>query len=162
MRCCGLAIFKKSRHGAPTVEELMITTSIYAALLTLMLIVLSVNVIRRRAQFASAMGSDDQFLLRRAVRARANFIEYAPVFVIISAMLEYQGFPSAGIHAFGLTFLAGRGMHAYSLLVAERYIKGKLAAKPIWRIRGMKCTLNVLGILAIALLLRCFMNIFHA
>lgn len=140
----------------------MVTTSIYVVLLTLMLIVLSVNVIRRRAQFAGAKGADDQFLLRRAVRARKNFIEYSPVYVIISAMLEYQGVPSVVIHLFGLAFLAGRVMHAYSLLVDERYINGKLAAKPIWRIRGMKCTLNVLAILAIALLFKCFMNIFHA
>jgi uncharacterized membrane protein YecN with MAPEG domain len=140
----------------------MLTTLIYAVLLAFMFLGLTINLQQRRTQFANAKGNDDQFLLRRAVRARKNFIEYAIVYIIMSAMLEYQGIPSAIIHLFGLAFLAGRAMHAYSLLVDEHYINGKLAAKPIWRIRGMKCTLNVLAILAIALLFKCFMNIFHA
>lgn len=140
----------------------MLMTWFYAALMLLILAALHMHALRCRRRFAQAKGSDEQFFLRRAVKARSVHVEHALVYVIISAMLEYQGFFGIGIHLFGLTFLACRAMHIYSLLVAEHYINGKLAAKPIWRIRGIKFSRHLLVGFALLLLLKSFMNIFHA
>lgn len=117
-------------------------TSMYAALLGLMLIGLSINVIKGRRKFGAGLGDADNMEMRRRIRAQANLAEYAPMFIILLGYAEYKHLPHLVVHLFGLAFLAGRVMHAYSVLRAEQYDSHKLTAKPVWRIRGMICTFN--------------------
>ena len=115
-------------------------TPVYAALLGLMLVGLSVHVIRGRTQFGIGLGDEQNLEMQRRISAQANFAQYAPMFVLLLACSEYGGLVPWGVHAVGLLFLAGRVMHAYSVLVGERYDQHKLTVKPMWRIRGMVCT----------------------
>lgn len=129
-------------------------TSIYAGFLGLLLVALSINVISERRHVLVALGDDAQHELKRRIRAHGNLTEYAPIFLILLGLAEYNGLPWSGVHAFGLVFCAGRVMHAYSVLRAEQYIDGKLTARPIWRSRGMKCTLNSIMVLAALVLVQ--------
>jgi len=132
----------------------MITTTLYAGLLALMFIWLSVQVIKGRRGAGVAIGDQNILDLQRRVRAQGNFAEYAPFFVVMAALAESNGLPPYAIHGLGVAFIAGRAMHAFSLLSAESYTNGKLAGNPVWRIRGMICTFSVIGILAGALLVQ--------
>lgn len=127
-------------------------TSLYAALLGLMLIGLSLHVIRGRRTLGVGLGDADDLPMRRRIRAQANLAEYAPLFLLQLGFAEHNGLPVWAVHAFGLVFLAGRAMHAYSLLKAERYERQRLAANPAWRVRGMACTFTCMGLLAFILL----------
>lgn len=130
-------------------------TSIYASIFSLMLIGLSINVVKGRRKFAVGLGDTNNIQMTRRIRAQANFAEYAPIFIILLGFAEHNGLPVWAINLFGLTFLAGRIMHAYSLLKAEKYDQfHKLTTNPIWRISGMICTFNSIGLLAIIVLLQ--------
>ncbi len=129
-------------------------TPIYTALLTLMLIGLSVHVIRGRRLMSISLGDADNIEMKRRIRAQANFVEYTPLFLILLGFAEYHNLPHWAINIIAIFFLAGRVMHAYSLLHAEKYTDGKLASMPVWRIRGMACTLASLVILSLTLLVQ--------
>lgn len=123
-------------------------TPLYAGALAFMLVGLSVNVIRGRRAFGAALGDAANTDMQRRIRAQANLAEYAPLFLILLGYAEYGNLPPWAVHLFGLAFLCGRFMHAYSLLRAEKYEEGKLAANPVWRIRGMMLTFGAIITLA--------------
>ncbi len=129
-------------------------TSIYTAFLGLMLIGLSINVIKGRRKFGVGLGNADNIEMERRIRAQANLVEYAPMFLILLGYAEHNELSLWAVHLLGLLFLIGRVMHAYSLLKVEQYDQRKLTANPIWRICGMVCTFNAIGVLAIVILVQ--------
>lgn len=129
-------------------------TPVYASLLGLMLIGLSVNIIKGRRKFGVGLGDADHPELKRRIRAQANLSEYMPIFLILLGYAEYNQLPYWAVHLFGLVFLAGRVMHSYSLLNIEKYEGHKLTANPVWRICGMVCTFNCIGLLALIVLIQ--------
>ena len=129
-------------------------TPIYAALLSLMIIALSINVIKGRWKYGAGLGDMENIDMRRRIRAQANLVEYAPIFLIMLGYAEYNNLPVWALHSIGSVFLAGRLAHAYSVLIAEQYNGYKLIANPIWRIMGMVCTFTGIGVLAVILLVQ--------
>jgi uncharacterized membrane protein YecN with MAPEG domain len=90
------------------------TTPLYASLLAFWLVILSVRVIALRGNpaFSSiAFGKNGNETLERAIRGQANLTEYAPTFLILLFLAEATGTSTTAIHAYGLTFLAGRLAH---------------------------------------------------
>ena len=129
-------------------------TPIYAALIGFMLIGLSINVIKGRRIFGAGLGDVDNIEMKRRIRAQANLTEYAPIFLILLGYAEHNGLPLWAVHLLGIIFLAGRVMHAYSVLKAEQYDQHKLTTSPVWRIRGMICTFAAIGLLALIILVQ--------
>lgn len=66
-------------------------TSIYAAILGLMLMGLSINVIRARRKYRAGLGDANNLQVVRRVRAQANFSEYAPM-LFMSVYLNNKSF----------------------------------------------------------------------
>ena len=130
----------------------LLDTAIYAGLSGAMLVGLSVNVVRRRRGIRQAMGDGNDFELMRRVRAHANFVEYTPLFLFLLLIAEGQGMHKAMVHVYGLLFLAGRGLHAYSLLKAEEYQDGKITAFPRFRLAGMISTFTVIVLLSLTVM----------
>lgn len=126
--------------------------SFYAGILSLMYLALSIHVIKTRRRFRVAIGDDNNFELKRRISAQMSFADYGLFFIILLGYSEYNGLSTYLIHCLAIIFIAGRMMHTYSLLVAEKYIDGKITNRPIWRIRGMLCTLGCIGILSIILI----------
>ncbi len=126
--------------------------SVYAALLGLMAVALSIHVVRGRRAFGVGIGDANHIEMRRRIRAQSNLLEYTPLFLILLGLAEYQGLAIWALHLFGVVFVAGRIMHAYSLLKAEIYNEHALVKNPIWRIRGMMCTFGAIGMLSVILL----------
>lgn len=122
-------------------------TPLYAGLLALFLVYLSFQVIFRRRDAKVSIGDGDDSLLNKRIRVHANFIEYAPMGLILLLMAELQGAPLWVCHILGIMLLAGRIMHAKGLAADPQIV-------PL-RKNGMIITFMMLTFAAIA-------NIAHA
>jgi uncharacterized protein len=93
----------------------MLITALFAAMLALLFVVLSVRVIgaRRGAKVSIGDGGDRQ--LARRVRVHANFAEYTPFALILMGTAENLGAWKLGIWAIGALLLTGRLLHAYGV-----------------------------------------------
>lgn len=119
----------------------MAITAFYAALLALFFVFLSFRVIGwRRLQKVELGHGDDSQLLRR-MRVHANFAEYVPFTLLLMAMAESMTAPRPLIHIAGLTLIAGRLMHAYSLSQTPHILR--------YRVGGMMLTFTALALSAI-------------
>lgn len=85
--------------------------SLYAALLALFYIYLTVNVVKVRRAERISLGDGGNQQLQCAMRAHGNFIEYVPLAIILLFLVEYQGLASHYCHAFGAALLIGRVFH---------------------------------------------------
>ncbi|MFA6303712.1 MAG: MAPEG family protein [Legionella sp.] len=135
-------------------------TSLYAGILSLMFIALSVNVVNARRQFRVAMGDAQNIDVMRKIRAQGNFAEYSLFFLVLLGCAELNHLPHYMLHILGLIFIIGRAMHAYSLLKDEQYAEGKITAKPIWRIYGILCSFGCIGALGLIAIDQYFMSFF--
>jgi uncharacterized membrane protein YecN with MAPEG domain len=122
-------------------------TPIYAGLLALLLVWLSVNVIRQRLKARISVGDGGDKDLVKTMRAQANCAEYAPMGLILLGLAELQGAPGWALHMLGLTLLVGRLMHAYGFSRTPQIVS--------LRKTGMSLTYAMLVITALA-------NIGHA
>lgn len=93
----------------------MLITSLYAALLVLVFVALTVQVIRFRRQYQVALGDGGHAALGRAIRVHANFVEYVPLALLLLFFAEYQGLSGGLVHLLGATLLLGRVLHAYGV-----------------------------------------------
>lgn len=100
-------------------------TTLYAALLGLLLILLSDLVTRSRKRSRVSLGHGDDPMLERAMRAHGNFVEYVPLGLILLLLLELHGLAPWGLHTLGLMLLAGRVMHAYGMIRPDGSFSGR-------------------------------------
>jgi uncharacterized membrane protein YecN with MAPEG domain len=113
-------------------------TAFYVALACLGLMALTIQVIRQRKRHQVAFGVPSGVApLERAVAAHRHFLETTPLFMIGLMLIEQQASVHLGLlHGLALLFLAGRALHAYSLLIHEHKNPDQLG----WRIRSMMLT----------------------
>ncbi|MCB1508049.1 MAG: MAPEG family protein [Hyphomicrobiaceae bacterium] len=123
---------------------MVVTTSIYAAVLTALYIYLSFQVIGRRRGQQISLGTGEDRLLEKRVRAHGNFAEYAPLGIVLLALAELNGAPAVAVHGLGLLLTAGRAMHAYAFLTRRMVFK--------LRVAGMVSTFAALAFSALAAL----------
>ncbi len=116
---------------------LPVITSIYAALLALFFIFLSIRVIRARREESIALGDGGNEKVRRAMRVQANFAEYVPLALLLIAFAEMQGLVSWMIHLLALLLLAGRLVHAYGV--------SQLQENYNYRVTGMVLTFGAIA-----------------
>ena len=114
-------------------------TGFYAAICAGFMIFLAFRIIRLRWREKVSLGDGGHSSLNLAIRAHGNFVEFAPIFLILLFLCEYQGLYSILVHLAGILFLIGRSLHAYA-------IYNKLL-KP--RVIGMIMTFCVIGILSV-------------
>jgi uncharacterized membrane protein YecN with MAPEG domain len=116
------------------------TSSIYAAILGLLLCWLTFKVIgaRRKNKVLYADGGVSELQIARS--AHSNATEYIPITLLLLFALEYNGAYLLLIHIFGISFVVARVIHSRSILAEN--LKG--------RILGMQITLLVIIGLSIA------------
>jgi len=90
-------------------------TTLYAALLALLLIALAGLVVRGRIRHHVDLGIGTEGEIEKQVRAHANLAEYAPLFLILLLVAELGAAPGWLLHAAGATFLVARIMHGAGL-----------------------------------------------
>lgn len=114
-------------------------SSIYAALLALLIVRLSLGVIKLRRTEKVGLGDGGVSGLQNAIRAQGNATEYVPISLILLILLELNGGHMLLIHLGGMTILAGRLLHA----------KGLLDSNLRYRVLGMQLTIyNLIGLAA--------------
>jgi uncharacterized membrane protein YecN with MAPEG domain len=99
-------------------------TSVTAAIAALMLIALSVPVSLRRAKVKALSGDAGDATLQRLIRAQGNFIEYAPMGLILLALVEVGVTPAGLLWTIGMLLIIGRGLHALGMIRGSLVVKG--------------------------------------
>jgi len=115
-------------------------SSLYASLLTLLVVWLSLNVIKLRQSKQVSLGDGGEAELQIAIRAQGNATEYIPISLILLILLELNKVHIAFVHAAGVAILTGRIFHARGLLTENSGL----------RVLGMQITLFYLIVLALA------------
>lgn len=114
----------------------MNTLPLYAALLALLFVALSIRTLRLRRRLRIGIGDAGNEQMLRAMRVHSNFAEYVPLTLFLIYLAEVQGTHALFIHALGLCLLAGRLSHAYGVSQAnENYT---------FRVVGMSMTFTSL------------------
>lgn len=114
----------------------MTVTPLYAALLGLIFIGLSLQTIRLRRRHRVALGDGNQAPLRRAMRVHANFAEYVPLTLLLMFFVEKGGSSALRIHILGIALLAGRLLHAWGVSQVQENLR--------YRTLGMVLTFSVI------------------
>ena len=121
----------------------MTVTPIYAAILALIYVFLSVRVIGARRSARVALGNGGNPLLLRRQRVHANFAEFVPLALILMLLAEQQATAPVKLHALGALL---RVVHAAGV---------SREPEQIWqRVTGMSLTFTSLVAGALINLLR--------
>ena len=92
-----------------------IIVPVYASILALIFVFLSVRVIMMRASAKVAIGHGGNPSLERRMRVQANFAEYVPLALILLTFLEMQSHSRYLIHILALVLVFARIFHAYTV-----------------------------------------------
>ena len=124
------------------------TVSLYAGLLGLMFLALSIRVIGGRRLARVGLGDGGDLGLQRRMRAQANFTEYVPIVLLLLLLLmllaELQGVSAWILHGVGACLVFGRIAHAVSISRDPEPSGG--------RVVGMAFTFTALGLSSVACL----------
>src|SRR5215831_9049432 len=90
---------------APTI------TAFYLAVLALLYVALSLQVIRLRRMNRAVFGDSDNVALRSAIRAHAHFAEYVPITTLMVAFLEASGTSALRVHLLMGALVVTRLLH---------------------------------------------------
>ncbi len=90
-------------------------TPLYASLLAVLFVLLSIRTLRLRGQYGVAVGPGKVPELHRAIRAHANFAEYVPITLLLLYFLETQTPNRLLVHVFCSALLLGRMCHAFGI-----------------------------------------------
>jgi uncharacterized protein len=105
-------------------------SSIYAGILALLIVWLSLKVIKLRRSKKVILGDGGETDLQYAIRAQGNATEYIPISLILLVLLELSGVNLWLVHLGGVAIIIGRALHA----------KGLLTQSLSYRVLGMQFT----------------------
>lgn len=105
---------------------------LYAAILTLLFVYLSIRTIGLRRKLRIGIGAKDSEEMLRGMRVHANFAEYTPMSLFLIYLVEIQGAAPLFVHALGICLLIGRSLHAYGMSQTNETF--------VFRVSGMSMT----------------------
>ncbi|HWX61799.1 MAPEG family protein [Bradyrhizobium sp.] len=124
-------------------------TACYLAVLALLYVVLSLQVIRLRRANRAAFGDSGNFALRSAIRAHAHFAEYVPITALMIAMLEMAGASALRVHLLMGALVVARLLHPLGMYAAPNTLWFRIG-----RIGGVTITIGLLITCALSTLSR--------
>ncbi len=100
-------------------------TGLYAGILGLFVIPLSIHVIvnRYRAKIGLFDGGDEQ--LGKAMRVHGNFTEHVPLALILMVLAEFNEAPPEMMHTLGLVLVGARLFHVYGISMSAGLTVGR-------------------------------------
>jgi len=119
-------------------------TALYAALSTLLILLLAGRVIAYRLKHKIGLGDADDAELRRRIRAHGNAIEYVPLGLLLLLLLELDQTAPLLLHVFGILLLLARAAHAWGVSHRSGMSNGRLV--------GVVTTIGVIALMALLLL----------
>lgn len=90
-------------------------TSLYAAILTVLFLILAALVIVQRTKTGISILHGDNMTLALAIRRHGNLAEYLPLLLILMAFCEVRGLDGTWLHVIGTVAIAGRLAHVAGL-----------------------------------------------
>lgn len=109
---------------------------LYAAVLGLVFVALSVRTLRLRRRLRIAIGDRGDETMLRAMRVHSNFAEYTPLALLLIYFVETSGARPFFVHLLGACLVVGRVVHAYGVSRVDENYR--------FRVAGMALTLGVL------------------
>jgi uncharacterized membrane protein YecN with MAPEG domain len=100
---------------------------IYAAVLALLFVALSVRTLRMRRSLRIAIGDAGNESLLRAMRVHANFAEYVPLALLLIFFAETGGARPAMVHTLCACLVVGRLSHAIGVSRAPENFRFRVA-----------------------------------
>jgi len=100
-------------------------TLLFASLHVLLMLFLLARISRHRHGQRIGLGDGGDVVLNRKIRVHGNFIEHAPIALLLLGLLELCGLPAAWLWMFGGALLLGRLMHAIGLSSSGGYSIGR-------------------------------------
>lgn len=91
-------------------------TAYFAAPLGLLIMGLALNVSKVRIQNKVSLGDGDNKVVRGAIRAHGNAVEYIPIILILLFIYELQGGNLIVLWVMGAMLVASRFFHAWGML----------------------------------------------
>ncbi|MFP3976972.1 MULTISPECIES: MAPEG family protein [Marinobacter] len=95
---------------------LLPVTGVFAAVLGILMLVLSGYVVKFRLKYKKGIGVTDDADFQAAVRAHGNLVEYAPIGLIMLGIAEMNGVASGLIYWTGMALVVGRLLHAWGMI----------------------------------------------
>jgi uncharacterized membrane protein YecN with MAPEG domain len=124
-------------------------TAIYAAVLALIFMGLTIWVVAGRVKYRANHGDGGHAPLNRRIRSHANFAEYVPLILLLVALLESGGAGRFTIHGLLLPLVIARIMHPIGMVARE-----ESAQQFAFRAPSAIVTWAVMVIAAVLLLVR--------
>ena len=92
-------------------------TSLYAAIFTLMVVILANIISAKRGRAGISILHGDDMNLALWIRRHGNLIENLPLALILMGLCETAGLPIAWLHAMGIGLVVARAAHLFGLAV---------------------------------------------
>lgn len=124
--------------------RMMPVTTLTAAILGLLLLILSIRVMQMRFSGKVSLGHGENETLHARIRSHANLAEHVPLILILMALIERAGGARLWLEIAAALLIAGRLIHPIGM--------ARPAPNPL-RAGGMILTWAVLGWLAVWALL---------
>ena len=100
-------------------------TLLFTSLHVLLLLCLLAPISRHRHRLRIGIGDGGDAALQRKIRVHANFIENAPLALLMLGLLEMAGVAATWLWWFGAALLLGRVMHAIGFSRRAGYSFGR-------------------------------------
>jgi uncharacterized protein len=104
----------------------MFVTPLYAGLLTLFFVLLSVRVVNLRRK-GIIFGDNGDVGVIRIIRAQGNFAEYVPLALLMMGFLEVSRYSIYLLHALGIILVIARLLHGFALSFGWHARSGRVA-----------------------------------
>jgi hypothetical protein len=104
---------------------LLPVTALYAAILTLILMALAINVTLHRRKLRVGLGDGSNPVMLRTVRMHGNAAEYIPIAVLLMLVYELNGGSHTTLHVGGCALILGRVLHAAGLWRSDGQSPGR-------------------------------------
>ena len=121
----------------------MAVTPLYAGLLAVLFLVLSLRVVLERQRGFPLGDGGDAKMLRR-IRGHANFSEYVPLILLMMGFLEVGHTSIYILHVLGIALVVSRVLHGYALGFSDRFRFGR-----VWGAALTFLVLAICGVLCI-------------
>ena len=110
-------------NNVNTAAPLLTITPVYAAILGLIFVYLSVRVVKQRRSAKVSLGDGDNPALRKAIAVHNNFSQYVPLTLLLIAFVELSHASATITHGLCACLLVGRVAHAYGLAQPVQIMK---------------------------------------
>jgi hypothetical protein len=102
-------------------------TSLYAAIFTLLVIILANIVSAKRGDAGISILHGDNMTLALWIRRHGNLMENLPFALLLMGLCEAAGLPALWLHVMGIVLLVARLSHLFGLSVDKPYTALRLA-----------------------------------